>query len=225
MEFYCVIVAGGRGTRMGADIPKQFILIDGKPIVVHTIENFYHFDKSSKIILVLPVDQIPYWKEIEEKYPLGASVKVVSGGESRFHSVKNGLEEVPNGAIVAIHDAVRPFVAHTTIQNTIESAKVHGNGIPAIDVTDSYRIVDSMISNRAIERSNLRAIQTPQTFQSSAIKKAIEANYSESFTDDASVLEFAGNRIHLVQGNEENIKITRPFDLKLAEVLLNNKED
>lgn len=216
---YVLITAGGKGVRMNAQLPKQFLTIAGKPIIIHTLEAFLHYDPFIRIILVLPHDQIHTWKELAVKHKLDTPVEIVSGGPTRFHSVKNGLSKVNNDSLVGIHDGVRPLVSKKTITDAFEMAEKLGNGIPACKISESVRITDYAI-NKPIDREKLRLIQTPQCFQSSLLKKAYEANYHESFTDDASVLEKTGARIYLSEGNRENIKITTPEDLIMAEALL-----
>lgn len=204
---------------MNTQLPKQFLSIAGKPVIIHTLEAFLHYDPLIRIILVLPHDQIHLWKELTLKYKLDLPIDIVSGGPTRFHSVKNGLGNVSNDSLVGIHDGVRPLVSKKTITDAFVMAEKLGNGIPACKISESVRVTDYAI-NKPIDRDKLRLIQTPQCFQSSLIKKAYEANYHESFTDDASVLEKTGARIYLSEGNRENIKITTPEDLIIANALL-----
>lgn len=213
-----VIVAGGKGLRMGSDIPKQFILLKSQPVLMHTIRAFYNWDNNCEIVLVLPASQQDYWSSLVIEYGFQISVKVTTGGETRFHSVQNGLNET-NGEIIAIHDGVRPLVSTETIETCFKVAKEQGNAIPCIPVNDSLRVVEKG-KNQLTDRSKYFRIQTPQVFKRAIIQKGFEQDYSEEFTDDASVIEMAGETIQLVEGNEENIKITRPTDLKIAEVFI-----
>lgn len=215
-----IIVAGGSGSRMKSEIPKQFIVINNLPIVMHTINLFYQFDKNLNIVLVLPENQIEYWCKLVEKYNFKIKTEIAKGGNTRFESVKSGLAFVKEG-IVGIHDAVRPFVSLQTIQNAYDTAVRLSNAIPVVAPNESLRIIDN-ISNKHIDRNNIRIVQTPQCFEANLLKNAYNQPYSEVFTDDASVVEKFGANINLTEGNIENIKITTPFDLKIAEVLLNN---
>jgi 2-C-methyl-D-erythritol 4-phosphate cytidylyltransferase len=218
MQKSVIIVAGGIGTRMNSDIPKQFLEISGKPIVMHTIEKFYSFDRSITIILVLPEQHILLWHKLVEKHNFNIPLQLANGGETRFDSVKNGLKIIKNG-IVAIHDAVRPFVSLETIKRAYETAISKGNAIPTIGINDSLRILDNY-GNKPLNRNLIRIIQTPQCFEVTLIKKAYDQTFDSSFTDDASVLEKIGEEINLIEGNQENIKITHPTDLMIANTLL-----
>jgi 2-C-methyl-D-erythritol 4-phosphate cytidylyltransferase len=212
MNHYVIIVAGGIGKRMNSPLPKQFIEINEKPIIFHTIEKFLAFDLSTQFIISLHKDYTSLWEELLVKHNFTFNHKVVTGGEERFHSVKNALDLVPNKAIVGIHDAVRPFVSQQTIKNCFEAAKKHQAAIPVINVTDTIRLIEKDTS-KTLERVNLRAVQTPQYFNSELIKEAYSQNYNSKFTDDASVVEANDNLIFLVEGNIENIKITSRVDL------------
>jgi len=218
MQKSVIIVAGGIGSRMNAEIPKQFIEIAGKPIVMHTLQKFYLFDPFITIILVLPLQHIALWYALVEKHKFKIQVQIAIGGETRFDSVKSGLVLVENG-IVAIHDAVRPLVSKETIKRAFETALLKGNAIPSLPANDSMRILD-FSGSKSLIRSQVRIIQTPQCFETTIIKKAYNQVYDSNFTDDASVLEKTGEKINLVEGNLENIKITTPFDIKIAEALL-----
>jgi 2-C-methyl-D-erythritol 4-phosphate cytidylyltransferase len=213
-----VIVAGGKGLRMGKDTPKQFLLLKSEPVLMHTIRTFYNWDNNCELILVLPEDQQAYWQDLCEKYRFKIPVIITTGGETRFHSVKNGLSKT-TGETIGIHDGVRPLVSEKTINTSFLVAQKKGNAIPCIPINDSIRIIKKK-SNRLIDRSKCFRIQTPQVFKRSIILKAFEQEYSEEFTDDASVIEKSGENIQLVEGNEENIKITRPTDLKIVEFFL-----
>ncbi len=219
MKKFVIIVAGGTGTRMLANIPKQFLNIMGKPVLFHTILAFNNFIKGIPIILVLPEPYIDYWKSITKKNDFTIPHQVVEGGLTRFHSVKNGLEQVDEPGLVAIHDGVRPLVSIHTLQRVFKNAEAEGNAIPAVPINETMRKVVKEHSE-LVNRDHYRLIQTPQCFHSDMIKKAYEQDYREEFTDDASVVEALGIKIHLVEGNPENIKITRPGDLKFAEAFL-----
>ena len=219
---YAIIVAGGSGKRMQKDIPKQFIVVAGKPILMHTIERFAEVDSTIQIVLVLPDDQHEYWNGLVNKFNFPIKHKLAKGGEERFYSVLNGLQNVPLNSIVAVHDGVRPLVSVNTISDCYNVAEEKGAVIPVIPATESIRKVDGD-RNTAVNRSNYFMVQTPQVFQSELLIAAYKQEYNSYFTDDASVVEKAGNAIHLVEGNVENIKITRPMDLKIANILLNDK--
>lgn len=214
-----IIVAGGSGIRMGSEIPKQFLLIRNKPLLMHTIQRFYDFDNKITIILVLPQKQISLWESLCKTHSFTISHQVIEGGETRFHSVKNGLFAVKEKSVVGIHDGVRPFVSLITIRNCFAMAARKGNAVPVIPVNESVRIFDA-VSNHAFDRSRLRLVQTPQVFKYEILEKGFKQEYEEKFTDDANVVEAAGFKIHLVEGNRENIKITTQTDLVLAEGLL-----
>jgi 2-C-methyl-D-erythritol 4-phosphate cytidylyltransferase len=219
MKKCVIIVAGGSGSRMHTDIPKQFLNVNGKPILFHTIKCFDNYLKGIPIILVLPEPFIDYWKSITKKNDFAIEHQVTKGGQTRFHSVKNGLELITESAIVAIHDGVRPLVSKETLHRAFQKAEKDGNAIPAILITESMRRVEPD-NSVYVNRDNYRMIQTPQCFHLELIKKAYEQVYKEEFTDDASLVEALGVKINLVEGNQENIKITRPADLKYAEALL-----
>ncbi len=219
MKKYVIIVAGGTGTRMNNAVPKQFIDLCGKPILMHTIQKFVDAISQIKIILVLSSSYKSDWEVLCKKHNFNYSLEIADGGKTRFHSVKNGLALVPENCVVGIHDAARPLVSKQTIINAFETAENKGNASPAISLNESVREVIGE-KNKAVDRSNYYIIQTPQCFQSSLLKKAFLQPYSSAFTDDASVLEAMGEKINLIEGNRENIKITTPQDLIIAEVLL-----
>lgn len=222
MQKYIIIVAGGSGTRMNSDVPKQFILIDEKPVLMHTIEKFYHSFSGINIIVVLANQLVDEWKQLCEKYNFNIPHQLTNGGETRFHSVKNGLILVPENAVVGIHDAARPLVSIETIKKTFDAAEKSGNGIPCIPISESIREINGN-QNKTVDRNKFVIVQTPQCFHSSLIKKAFLQEYNSLFTDDASVLEATGEKINLVEGNKENIKITTAQDLIVAEVLMKIK--
>ena len=214
MKKVAIVVAGGKGIRMNSEIPKQFLLLQDKPILIHTIEKFIHFDD---IILVLPKDQTTLWEEICEKYNFTIPHNITEGGSTRFQSVKNGLEEVEKNSVVAIHDGVRPLVSENLINSLVKEVREGIGVLPIIPVTDSIRKVEEGISIH-VDRSNLFKVQTPQCFLSPEIKEAYSQNYSELFTDDASVFEAKGGQINTLLGEEKNLKITTEEDLKIADI-------
>lgn len=220
MHRYALIVAGGSGTRMGVEIPKQFITIGNKPILMHTIQKFVGLTTQIDIVLVLPKNQIDKWFELCKEYNFKIEHKIVVGGETRFHSVKNGLNEIviPD-SIVAIHDGVRPFVTQKVIEECYKVAEKLRNAIPVIKPVESVRMENSS-GSYPVDRNSVYLVQTPQVFQSAIIKECYQTAFQPSYTDDASVAEFHGIKINLVDGNRENIKITSPLDLKIAESIL-----
>lgn len=219
MKKFALIVAGGSGTRMKTSVPKQFTELSGKPILMHTFEAFIQYDPKIEFILVLPESQMELWMQLCEKFKFTEKYELAKGGETRFQSVKNGLEKISGEGIVFIHDGVRPLVSAETIENCYHMAVEKGNALPVVPVTESVRTTDGN-ANKAVDRSQIYLVQTPQTFSVSLIKSAYRQNYSPSFTDDASVLEQTGQSIHMVKGNRENIKITYPEDLLIAGVWL-----
>lgn len=222
MHKYAIIVAGGKGERMGKETPKQFLELAGKPILMHTIEKFRTTFPEIEIILALPENQISFWEELCVLYEFPFSPKrVVKGGKTRFHSVKNALALVVEKSIVAVHDGVRPLVSKETIINCFEEAEKKGNAIPVVDVIDSLRFVSKQEgTNQSVTRSCYKVVQTPQCFNSDVLLRAYQQEFDDSFTDDASVVEKLGEKIYLVPGNNENIKITSPIDLSLAEIYI-----
>jgi 2-C-methyl-D-erythritol 4-phosphate cytidylyltransferase len=256
LKKYCIIVAGGTGRRMKSAIPKQFLLLEDKPLLMHTIERFYSFDSTIDIILVLPAGHHQLWKRLVDEHSFGINHRLTAGGEERFHSVRAGLELVRqasrdtahdggmgvdhDGAIlpgndrvrvsesgpghmkdeslIAVHDGVRPLVSHDTIWRCYADAEEFGTAIPFVEPADSVRVIEADDS-RPLPRNEVRLIQTPQVFRSSLIMSAYDRDFDPSFTDDATVAEAAGIKIHLTHGNRENIKITTPEDLAVAHIL------
>ena len=214
-----IIVAGGQGSRMGALIPKQFLILDGKPVLMHTISRFFQYDSEINIILVLPASQINYWNELCATYNFHLPHKIAEGGATRFASVKNGLAMIDSEGLTAVHDGVRPFVSIETIAKCFDAAALNGSAIPVIKPVESIRRVCDN-KNCTCIRDEFRMVQTPQVFDTSLLKKGYKQPYNELFTDDASVIETMGNIIHLVEGNRENIKITSPLDLVFGEAVL-----
>lgn len=221
---YAVIVAGGKGTRMGGSIPKQFLPLLGLPVLCHSIMAFAHALRDVKIILVAPEDQMDSARTILKSYTGKLNITIVAGGETRFHSVRNGLKEVDGDGIVFIHDAVRPLVSYELIERCLEGAIQHGSAIPAIPAVDSMRFVSADGSSKPIDRNHIRIIQTPQTFRSDVILPAFNQDYDPSFTDEATVAEKYGIEVFLVEGDKNNIKITTPGDMIIADTLLKTSD-
>ncbi len=222
MKRYAIIVAGGTGTRMGANIPKQFLLLAGKPILMHTLEKFYNPKLKCSIILVLPKDQIEYWAGLIKEYNFTLVHKVVSGGKLRFDSVKNGISSIEEeNALVAIHDGVRPLITIELIEKSFSEAEKNKSAVVSVKPKDSLRFIDEK-GNKAVVRDNYRVIQTPQTFQLSYLKQGYEKPYNDLFTDDAAVFESLGFNINLIDGSYSNIKITTPEDLLVAQNIIKN---
>ena len=218
---YIIIVAGGKGLRMGSDIPKQFLPIGGKPVLMRTLERFRQYSPSLQIILVLPKAQQEYWQKLCKEYAFDIDYQLADGGETRFHSVQNGLAKIPDNAqgVVGVHDGVRPFPSIDVIRNCYETAREKKAVIPVIPVVETVRHLKADTSV-TVPRNDYRLVQTPQTFDIQLLKAANRQPYNDGFTDDASVVEAFGFNITLVEGNRENIKITTPYDLKIAEVLI-----
>jgi 2-C-methyl-D-erythritol 4-phosphate cytidylyltransferase len=218
MERYVVIVAGGRGNRMKTGLPKQFIPVAEKPVLMHTMEAFKSACEDVRMVVVLPKKFISLWKDMCVEFSFHISHTIAPGGQTRFHSVQQGLRHVPEECLVAVHDGVRPFVSKQTILDAFQTAEEKGTAVPVVELNDSIRMVHSETS-RILDRSEYRLVQTPQCFKASILKKSYQQHYQPEFTDDASVVEAAGYPIHLTSGNFENIKITRTIDLAFAEVL------
>lgn len=220
MNNYAIIVAGGSGSRMHSSVPKQFLLLNGLPVLMHTINAFYNCLAQIHIIVVLPADSHQYWDELCAEHNFTVPHDLVSGGETRFHSVKNGLGSInDDDAIIAVHDAVRPLITCEIIDESYECAAKYGNAIVAIKSRDSVRQIKD---NRSVSlvRDEIYLIQTPQTFQAVQLKQAYQLPYNDNFTDDASVVEQTGVNINLISGSYQNIKITFPEDIAIAEFLL-----
>jgi 2-C-methyl-D-erythritol 4-phosphate cytidylyltransferase len=219
MKKYAVIVAGGSGQRMGAAMPKQFLLLAGKPLLWYSVSAFLKSFDEMEIILVLPKDSIAEGEKIAAELGATAKIQITEGGTTRFHSVQNGLALVKEPSIVFVHDGVRCLVTPSLIRRCYEQALEKGSAIPAVAATDSIRIVEGS-NNTVADRNNVRIIQTPQTFKSNLLLPAFKTAYKDSFTDEATVAEAAGNAIYLIDGEYDNIKITRPADLLVAEKIL-----
>lgn len=220
---YIIITAGGKGLRMGSDIPKQFLPVSGIPVLMRTIKRFREYSKELQIILVLPKAQQDYWKQLCQKYNFQEEYLLADGGETRFHSVQNGLNLIPNSetGVVGVHDGVRPFPSIQVIKRCFETARTAKAVIPVTPVVETLRFVPE---NKNVLRSDYRLVQTPQCFDINLLKKANQQPYSEKFTDDASIVEAIGQQVTMVEGNRENIKITTPFDLTIATALVANQK-
>ena len=219
MKKHIIIVAGGKGLRMGGDIPKQFLPVCGKPVLMRTLEAFHAYDASMHLILVLPVSQQEYWKELCCEYQFTLPHDIADGGETRFHSVKNGLALVEGDGLVGVHDGVRPFVSQEVIASCYEEASKKKAVIPVIGVVETIRHLTGGEESETVPRDQYKLVQTPQVFDAALLHRAYQQPYTDFFTDDASVVEAVGEKVYLVEGNRENIKLTTPFDLKLAELL------
>ncbi len=215
---YALIVAGGTGSRMQQELPKQFLLLNGKPILMHTLEAFAKESIDAELILVLNVDYHNHWKELQKKYTFSLSHTLVKGGNTRFESVKRGLQGIEKQAWVAVHDAVRPLVSEKTILSAFKTAEEKGNAVVAAPMFESIRKTLGE-HTQALNREEYFSVQTPQVFKAEHLQKAYQQVFRNEFTDDASVMERMGHTIHLVEGNRSNIKITYPEDLMIAEAL------
>ena len=224
---YIIIVAGGKGLRMGSNIPKQFLPIGGKPVLMRTLERFREYSKDLQIILVLPKAQQAYWQELCREYNFKIEYLLANGGETRFHSVQHGLALIPDDAegVVGVHDGVRPFPSIEVIHRCYETARTAKAVIPVIPIVETVRELTGTgpVSSITVPRDHYRLVQTPQTFDIQLLKAANRQPYNNSFTDDASVVESYGHQITLVEGNRENIKITTPYDITVAEAIINSQ--
>ena len=218
---YALIVAGGKGLRMGTELPKQFLPIGGKPVLMRTLEAFYTYNSEIQIILVLPHSQQDYWKQLCREYFFPVPHVIADGGETRFHSVKNGLAWVKTPGLVGVHDGVRPFVSQEVISRCYDLAAEKKAVIPVIDVVETVRHLEGE-GSVTVNRDDYKLVQTPQVFDAELLKQAYNQSYTPHFTDDASVVEALGVPVVLTAGNRENIKITTPFDLNIATALLDS---
>lgn len=223
MKYFAVIVAGGSGLRMQTEIPKQFLILNGKPVIMHTISAFLASPQKPEILVVLNEQHFGLWEILCEQYSFNLKPQLVSGGNTRFYSVKAALDLIEEESVIAIHDAVRPLIHPETIAAAYELALQKGNAVVAVPSKDSVRLQNQNGVSQSLNRSAVFLVQTPQTFQSKIIKKAYEQLYDEYFTDDASVAERAGEQINLLAGDPDNFKITFPIDLRLAEMILTEK--
>lgn len=201
---------------MKSDIPKQFLLLDGKPVLMQTMDAFVEFDSDIRMILVLPEDQFSYWDELCAEHSFSLNHQKIAGGPTRFESVKNGLAIAPDHGLIGVHDGVRPFIHPDTIRRIYQEAKIYGNAIPAIPPAESVRI-ETKDGTHIVDRNTVRLIQTPQVFQAKDLKEAYNQQYQNTFTDDASVIEAAGHKIHLIKGQAGNLKITTKEDWGLGD--------
>lgn len=222
MNSYLILVAGGKGLRMGGEVPKQFLPIGGKPVLMHTIETFRKAIVGIQIVLVLPAEQHNYWQGLCKEYDFRSPEMIAKGGETRFHSVKNGLSLLPDDAeaVVGVHDGVRPFVSTETIRRCYDAAANGKSVVPVVPVVETVRQILPDGSSVTRPRSEYRLVQTPQTFPLALLKGAYRQPYTEAFTDDASVVEAMGKEIVMIEGNRENIKLTTPEDLRFAQFLI-----
>ena len=223
VEKCIIITAGGIGKRMGGSLPKQFLPINNKPLLFYTIECFYEYDQQIEILLTLPEDWRLYWQELCTEYKFTIHHQVISGGKERYHSIQLALKH-STGKYVGVHDGVRPFVSKQTIVRCFESAINHGSGVPVLPIKESLRKITDDKLSVSVERSQYRSVQTPQVFERSILVNAYERPFHDAITDDASLVEENGTTISLVEGNEENIKITTPLDLAFGEWILSQKE-
>lgn len=219
-----IIVAGGSGTRMGHQVPKQFLELEGKPVLMHSMECFSRFDPSIDMVLVLPEDQTDSWKELCRVHQFSLRHHLVKGGKSRFHSVRNGLEVAEKSGLIAVHDGVRPLVSRETIGRCFREAGLRGAAIPVLPVSETVRR-GTMEQSETVDRAQYYTVQTPQVFQAGILAAAYKQSWRESFTDDASVVEQSGCPVTMVLGNPENIKITYPQDLIIASAFIKHKKD
>ena len=223
MKKYIIVVAGGKGLRMGGEVPKQFQVIGNKPVLMVTLERLHAIDPAMQLVLVLPAEQFDLWMEMCRQYEFAVPLLLTQGGATRFHSVQNGLAQVDDidEALVGVHDGVRPFVSQRVIDDCFREAWIHGAAIPMIDLQDSLRhIVGADGVTEVVPRDRYRLVQTPQVFKLSVLRKAYEQRFVETFTDDASVVEASGKDVVAVEGNRENIKLTTPFDMLVARTLM-----
>ena len=222
MNRYAIIVAGGKGLRMGGELPKQFIPVEGRPVLMRTLDAFHACDASIQLILVLPRDHQAYWHELCAQYQFAVPHRIADGGATRFHSVQSGLTlvDAPE-ALVAVHDGVRPFVSPEVIRRCYAEAEAHGAVVPVIPVVETVRQLVGE-GSKTVARDAYRLVQTPQTFRATLLRRAYEQPYCDAFTDDASVVEALGSAVSLVDGNRENIKLTTPFDLIVAKALVDS---
>lgn len=215
-----LIVAAGSGSRMGGKIPKQYLPLQGKPVIIHTLELFRTFDPEIEMLVVLAAGHRKFWEQLKASFEICGDLPVATGGSTRFDSVKNGLMHIVQADLIGIHDAVRPLVSQDTLARCYDAANKKGSGIPVLEFEESVRMLDKQGISSHMDRSRLMRVQTPQVFRGDLIKEAYQQTYKTAFTDDASVYENRHGQVTLVKGNRENIKITNSFDLQLAELLM-----
>ena len=219
-----IIVAGGSGKRMGGSLPKQFALVGGKPILARTINTFRKALPASRIVVVLPAEYIEFWKNFSARFEI-AKHSVIEGGKERFYSVRNGIEVLSDAVdLIAVHDGVRPFASKEMILRAVDCATQHGSAIPVVRAVDSYRAVDGE-NSKIIDRTPLRIVQTPQIFAAPILRAAYDTLFLSEFTDDASVVEYSGEKVTLCEGEYSNIKITTPNDLIIAEAIIKTENE
>lgn len=223
MKYFAVIVAGGSGTRMQTELPKQFLLLNGKPVIMHTISAFLASPQKPEILVVLNEQHVGLWEILCEQYSFNIKHRLVNGGNTRFDSVKAALDLIEEESVIAIHDAVRPLIDPEIIMASYQLALEKGNAVVAVPSKDSVRLQTQNGVSKSLKRNDVFMVQTPQTFQSKIIKAAYQQPYDEHFTDDASVAEHSGEQINLLHGDQDNFKITFPTDLRVAEMILNEK--
>lgn len=224
MKRAVIVVAAGSGSRMGGGLPKQYLQLQGKPVIIHTLEKFRNFDAKMMIVVVLAPEHRELWEDVAASYDICKDLVIAEGGPSRYDSVKNGLSRIREDGLIGIHDAVRPLVSRDTLLRTYEAAQNKGSGIPVIEIEETVRRLDARGGSTHMDRSLLRKVQTPQVFRSEQIKEAYQQAYNSAFTDDASVYESVYGKVNLVEGNRENIKITTPIDMQLASLLIASPE-
>lgn len=222
-EKYLIIAAAGNSVRLGTKIPKQYLNIENKAVLIYIVEAFLPFVNIENMIIAISNNHMEYWETLKENYPELQKTKLVIGGPERFHTVKAALKLIPKFSLVAIHDGARPLIDSETIKNCFQLALSKGSAIPVIESANSIRIIEGA-DNKSLERKKIKLVQTPQTFKSELLKKAYDVNYMDMFTDDASVFEYDGNKIYLTNGNAENFKITNKQDLELATIILKNRD-
>jgi 2-C-methyl-D-erythritol 4-phosphate cytidylyltransferase len=219
-----IIVAAGSGSRMGGKLPKQYLQLQGRPLIIHTLERFQRFDPEIKLVVVLAPAHKELWEQMAASYEIAVGVTLAPGGPTRYDSVKSGLNLIDNETLTGIHDAVRPLVSQDTLIRCYDAALRKGSGIPVVEMDESVRMLDAEGGSVHMDRSSLKRVQTPQVFRSDRIKQAYQQAYKSAFTDDASVYETVYGAPTLVEGNRENIKLTTPADMQLAQVLIDSVE-
>jgi len=219
-----IIVAAGSGTRMGGEMPKQYLQLQGRPLIVHTLERFQRFDPEMKLVVVLAPTHKELWEQMASSYELARGVILALGGSTRYDSVKSGLKQIDKETLIGIHDAARPLVSQDTLIRCYDAALSKGSGIPVVEMDESVRMLDAEGGSVHMDRSSLKRVQTPQVFRSDRIKQAYQQDYKSAFTDDASVYETVYGAPTLVEGNKENIKLTTPADMQLAQLLIDSVE-
>ena len=224
MKKAVIIVAAGSGSRMGGQVPKQYLQLQGRPLIVHTLERFQRFDSDMKLVVVLAPTHKELWEQMASSYEITRGVILALGGPTRYDSVKSGLKQIDTETLIGIHDAARPLVSQDTLIRCYDAALSKGSGIPVVEMDESVRMLDSKGGSVHMDRSSLKRVQTPQVFRSDRIKQAYQQAYQNAFTDDASVYETVYGAPALVEGNRENIKLTTPADMQLAQVLIDSVE-